>query len=315
MNIFSDNGATIGGTPLVRLNRCLNNSGATVLAKIESRNPAGSVKCRVGAALIADAQSRGLLTDGVEIIEPTSGNTGIGLAYVAAAKGLPLTLVMPEDMSIERRKLLAYFGAKIILSPADQGMAGSVALAGQIVADHPGKYFTPQQFKNPANPAIHEQTTAPELWDATDGKIDILVAGVGTGGTLTGIARYFKKRKNVPLWVVAVEPEESPVIRQALAGEKPTPKPHGLQGIGAGFIPDTLDLTLVDESRPASLSDALAYAKKLAKEEGICAGISSGAALSVAAQLAHEAAHKDKTIVVILPDSAERYLSTALFAG
>jgi len=315
MTIFTNNGETIGGTPLVELSRCLDGAPATVLAKIESRNPAGSVKCRVGSALIADAQARGLLQGGVEIIEPTSGNTGIGLASVAAAKNIPITLVMPEDMSIERRKLLSFFGAKILLTPAADGMAGSIALVGRMVADNPGKYYTPQQFKNPANPAIHEQTTAPEIWEATNGRVDVLVAGVGTGGTLTGIARYFKKRKNVPLWTVAVEPEESPVIRQALKGEKPTPKPHGLQGIGAGFIPDTLDLSLVDEARPTSLKEALTYARRLAKEEGIFAGISSGAALAVAAQLAHEERHKGKTIVVILPDSAERYLSTDLFVS
>jgi len=313
MVYFANNIETVGHTPLVRLNHITKDAGATIMAKIESRNPAGSIKCRVGAALIADAQARGLIKDGVELIEPTSGNTGLALAFVAAARKIPLTLVMPENMSIERRKLLAFLGAKLILTKAELGMAGSIVQAENIVAENPQRYLMLQQFKNPANPAIHEQTTGPEIWTDTQGKIDIFVAGVGTGGTLTGITRYIKTTKGKPILSVAVEPAESAVIAQAMNNKPLTPSPHKIQGIGAGFIPDTLDLTLIDAAEPATGEESLVMARRLAQEEGILSGISGGAAIAVALRLANRPEHAGKVIVTILPDSAERYLSTELF--
>lgn len=311
--VYDDNSRSIGNTPLVRLNRITKGEGATVLAKIEGRNPAYSVKCRIGASMIWDAEQRGVLKPGVEIIEPTSGNTGIALAYVAAARGYKLTLTMPETMSIERRRVLAHLGANLILTPGAQGMKGAIAKAEEIAASDPKKYFLPQQFKNPANPAIHEQTTGPEIWDDTDGAIDVLVAGVGTGGTISGVSRYIKNQKGKKILSVAVEPSESPVISQHLAGQPLQPGPHRIQGIGAGFIPDTLDLSVVDRVEKVSSEEAIEVAQLLAKEEGILVGISCGAAVAAALRLANDSAFVGKTIVVVLPDGAERYLSTALF--
>ncbi|MRR56085.1 MAG: cysteine synthase A [Deltaproteobacteria bacterium] len=311
--IYDDNSLSIGNTPLVRLNKITAGAGATVLAKIEGRNPAYSVKCRIGANMIWDAEQRGVLKPGVEIVEPTSGNTGIALAYVAAARGYKLTLTMPETMSIERRRVLAHLGATLILTPGALGMKGAIAKAEEIAASEPGKYFLPQQFKNPANPAIHEQTTGPEIWDDTDGGIDVLVAGVGTGGTITGVSRYIKNQKGKQIISVAVEPSESPVISQHLAGQPLQPGPHRIQGIGAGFIPDTLDLLVVDRVEQISSDEAITIAQKLAKEEGILVGISCGAAVAAALRLANDADFVGKTIVVVLPDGAERYLSTPLF--
>ena len=312
---FKDNSLAIGRTPLVRLNRVTDGARATVLAKIEGRNPAYSVKCRIGAALIWDAESRGLLGPGKEIVEPTSGNTGIALAFVAAAHGIPLTLTMPETMSIERRKLLIAYGAKLVLTPGPKGMAGAVARAEEIAASNPKRYVLLQQFKNPANPAIHEKTTGPEIWDDTAGAIDILVSGVGTGGTITGVSRYIKTIKGKPIQSVAVEPASSPILTQKRAGQPLQPAPHKIQGIGAGFVPDVLDLSLIDHIELATNEEAIAYARRLAAEEGILSGISCGAAVAVAARLAKRPENEGKTIVVILPDSGERYLSTALFEG
>ena len=314
-HIFSDASQAIGGTPLVRLGRLGSGKGATVLAKIEGRNPAYSVKDRIGAAMIADAESRGVLRPGMELVEPTSGNTGIALAFVAAAKGYPITLTMPETMSLERRRVLAFLGAKLVLTPGGEGMAGAVRRAEEMAGADPGRYFLPQQFKNPANPAIHERTTGPEIWAATDGAVDVVVSGVGTGGTITGISRFLKKAKGKAVESVAVEPAGSPVISQTLAGEVPAPGPHKIQGIGAGFIPDTLDLTLLDRVERVENDEAVEASRRLAREEGILAGISSGAAVAAALRLAGLDSHAGKTIVVILPDAAERYLSTALFAG
>ena len=313
--IYKDNSESIGRTPLVRLNRVVAGAQATVLAKIEGRNPAYSVKCRIGAAMVWDAEKRGLLNPGVEIIEPTSGNTGIALAYVAAARGYKLTLTMPETMSLERRRVLAALGANLILTPGAEGMKGAIQQAEALAASDPQKYFLPQQFKNPANPAIHETTTGPEIWDDTDGGIDVLVSGVGTGGTLTGVSRFIKRTKGKAIVSVAVEPKESPVISQKLAGQELKPGPHKIQGIGAGFIPDTLDLALVDRVEQISGEEAIEMARRLAKEEGLLVGISCGAAAAVAVRLAQRAEFAGKTIVVILPDAAERYLSTALFDG
>lgn len=312
---FTDNSLSIGHTPLIRLNRIAKGAGATVLVKTEGRNPAYSVKCRVGAAMIWDAERRGLLGPGRELVEPTSGNTGIALAFVAAAKGIPLTLTMPDTMSLERRKLLAVLGAKLVLTEGAKGMPGAIAKAEEIVASEPGKYVMPQQFKNPANPAIHEATTGPEIWEDTDGQIDILVAGVGTGGTITGITRYFKKTRNKAIQSVAVEPAASPVLTQKLAGLPLQPSPHKIQGIGAGFVPEVLDLSLIDAVETVSNEDAVTYARRLAQEEGILAGISGGAAVAAAARLAQLPQHAGKTIVAILPDSGERYLSSILFEG
>lgn len=313
--IFADNTLSIGNTPLVKLNRIVGNAGATVLAKIEGRNPAYSVKCRIGAAMVADAEQRGVLTAGKELVEPTSGNTGIALAFAAAAKGYPITLTMPDTMSVERRKLLAAYGAKLVLTEGAKGMKGAIAKAEEIAASNPEKYVLLQQFKNPANPAIHASTTGPEIWNATDGKVDIFVAGVGTGGTITGVSRYFKNERKAALWSVAVEPSASPVLTQTRNGEPVAPGPHKIQGIGAGFVPDTLDLSVVDQIEQVGNEEAIEYARRLAKEEGIIAGISCGAAVAVAARLANLPEHVGKTIVVILPDSGERYLSTALFDG
>jgi len=313
--IYADNALSIGNTPLVRLNRVTQGAKATVLAKIEGRNPAYSVKCRIGAAMVWDAEKRGLLKPGSEIIEPTSGNTGIALAYVAAARGYKLTLTMPETMSIERRRVLAAFGANLLLTPGAEGMKGAIRRAEEIAAAEPGRYFLPQQFKNPANPAIHEQTTGPEIWADTDGGIDVLVAGVGTGGTISGISRYIKRAKGKAIVSVAVEPKESPVISQKLAGLELKPGPHKIQGIGAGFIPDTLDLSVIDRVELVESAEAVAFARRLAVEEGILVGISSGAATAAAVRLAHDEAFAGKTIVVVLPDAGERYLSTVLFEG
>lgn len=312
---FEDNSRSIGHTPLVRLNRVTDNASATVLAKIEGRNPAYSVKCRIGASMIWDAQERGLLGPGKEIVEPTSGNTGIALAFVAAACGLPITLTMPETMSVERRKLLLAYGAKLVLTEGAKGMLGAIAKAEEIVASQPDRYVLLQQFKNPANPAIHERTTGPEIWDDTDGAVDIVVSGVGTGGTITGVSRFIKQTKGKPILSVAVEPTASPVLTQARNGEPLKPAPHKIQGIGAGFVPDVLDLSLVDDIEQVSNEDAILYARRLAGEEGILSGISSGAAVAVAVRLSSRPENAGKTIVVILPDSGERYLSTVLYEG
>ncbi len=315
MAIFNDNALSIGNTPLVRLNRITDGAKATVLAKIEGRNPAYSVKCRIGAAMVADAEQRGLLRPGKEIIEPTSGNTGIALAFVAAAKGIPITLTMPETMSVERRKLLVAYGAKLILTEGAKGMSGAIAKAEEIAAANPEQYVLLQQFKNPANPAIHEKTTGPEIWRDTEGKVDIFVSGVGTGGTITGTGRYLKKMSDKPIAIVAVEPEASPVLTQHHAGLPLKPAPHKIQGIGAGFVPEVLDLSLIDAIEQVSNDEAVLYARRLAKEEGILSGISCGAAVAVAVRLAKQAENAGKTIVVILPDSGERYLSSVLFDG
>ncbi len=313
--IYADNSQSIGNTPLVRLNRVTDGATATVLAKVEARNPAYSVKCRIGANMIWDAEKRGILTPGVEIIEPTSGNTGIALAYVAAARGYKLTLTMPETMSIERRRVLAALGANLILTPGAEGMKGAITRAEELAASDPQRWFLPQQFKNPANPEIHEKTTGPEIWNDTDGEVDVVVSGVGTGGTITGISRYIKNTRGKQITSVAVEPAESPVISQVLAGEEIKPAPHRIQGIGAGFIPDTLDLTLIDRVEQVTSEEAIEFAKRLANEEGLLVGISCGAAAAAAVRLAGLAEFAGKTIVVILPDGAERYLSTSLFEG
>lgn len=314
-NWFQDNAQSIGNTPLVKLNRVTDGAQATVLAKIEGRNPAYSVKCRIGAAMIWDAEQRGLLGPGKEIVEPTSGNTGIALAFVAAARGIPLTLTMPETMSIERRKLLVAYGAKLVLTEGAKGMSGAIAKAEEIAASDPNRYVLLQQFKNPANPAIHEKTTGPEIWTATDGNVDIFVAGVGTGGTITGVSRYLKNTKGKQVLTVAVEPAASPVLSQKRAGEDLKPAPHKIQGIGAGFVPDTLDLSVVDDIAQVSNEEAVFYAQRLAKEEGILSGISCGAAVAVAVRYAKRPENAGKTIVVVLPDSGERYLSSILFEG
>ena len=312
--IYQNNPLSIGNTPLVRLNRVVGPK-ALVLAKIEGRNPSYSVKCRIGAAMIADAESRGMLRPGVGIVEPTSGNTGIALAYVAAAKGYELTLTMPETMSLERRRVVAMLGAKLVLTPGAEGMPGAIRKAEELVAANPGAYFMPQQFKNPANPAIHEATTGPEIWNDTDGQVDAIVAGVGTGGTITGISRYLKHTRGKNIVSVAVEPEASPVISQHLAGKPLQPGPHKIQGIGAGFIPETLDVSLLDRVETVANDEAIEFARRLAREEGILAGISSGAAAAAAARLAYLPEFEGKTIVVILPDAGERYLSSALYEG
>ena len=314
-NWYSDNSLSIGHTPLIKLNRVVDDAKATVLAKIEGRNPAYSVKCRIGAAMIWDAEKRGLLGPGKELIEPTSGNTGIALAYVAAARGIPLTLTMPETMSVERRKLLVAFGAKLVLTEGAKGMSGAIAKAEEIAASDPDKYILLQQFKNPANPAIHEATTGPEIWHDTDGQIDILVSGVGTGGTITGISRYIKHVQGKKIQSIAVEPTASPVLTQAVQGEALKPGPHKIQGIGAGFVPDVLDLSLIDSIEQVTNEEAVEYARRLAREEGILSGISCGAALAAAVKVAKRTDNAGKTIVVILPDSGERYLSSILFEG
>jgi cysteine synthase A len=312
-SIHADNSLSIGRTPLVQLNRVTEGCGARVLAKIEGRNPAYSVKCRIGAAMVAQAERDGLMGESKELIEPTSGNTGIALAFVAAAKGIPLTLTMPETMSLERRKLLTAYGARLVLTDGKLGMAGAIATAQAMAGSDPDRYVLLQQFSNPANPQIHHDTTGPEIWDDTDGRVDVLVAGVGTGGTITGVSRYIKQTLAQPLMAVAVEPDSSPVITQTLAGEKPQPGPHRIQGIGAGFVPGNLDLSLIDQVEQVSDSDAIAMAQRLMREEGILAGISCGAAATVAVRLAQQDRFEGQTIVVVLPDSGERYLSTALF--
>ncbi|OPY74513.1 MAG: Cysteine synthase A [Syntrophorhabdus sp. PtaU1.Bin058] len=314
-NIYEDNSYSIGKTPLVRLNKVTDGARAIVLAKIEGRNPSYSVKCRIGAAMIWEAEKTGRLKPGMEIIEPTSGNTGIALAFVAAARGYKLTLTMPETMSIERRKVLKILGANIILTEGPKGMKGAVDKAEAIAKSDPARYFLPQQFENPANPAIHETTTAVELWNDTKGKMDVFVAGVGTGGTITGVSRYFKKTRGRKIISVAVEPVHSPILTQARNGEELKPGAHKIQGIGAGFVPKVLDLSLIDRIETVSNDEAMEMARRLAREEGILSGISCGAAAHVAVRIAHEPASAGKTIVVILPDGGERYLSTPLFEG
>lgn len=313
MRIYEDNTFSIGRTPLVRLNRVTDGAQATVVAKIEGRNPASSVKCRIGASMVWDAEERGVLTPGKELIEPTSGNTGIALAFVAAARGYSITLTMPETFSIERRKVLKALGANLVLTDGALGMAGSIAKAEEIVAADPQHYVMLQQFKNPANPEIHFRTTGPEIWDDTDGGIDMLVSGIGTGGTISGVSRYIKCEKGKKILSVGVEPAKSPVITQHLAGQPLRPGPHPIQGIGAGFIPATLDLSLVDRIEQVSNEETLEMSRRLAKEEGILAGISCGAAVSVAVRLAKLPEFAGKLIVAVLPDLAERYLSTTLF--
>ena len=317
---FEDNSLSIGRTPLVQLRRVVpfvpkGTKGPMVLAKIEGRNPAYSVKCRIGAAMVWDAERRGVLGPGKELIEPTSGNTGIALAFVAAARGYPLTLTMPETMSLERRKILTAFGAKVVLTEGPKGMRGAIDTANEIMRSDPARYVMLQQFENPANPRIHEATTGPEIWEDTGGKIDVLISGVGTGGTITGVSRYIKQQRKKAILSVAVEPAHSPVITQQLAGEPLRPGAHKIQGIGAGFIPGTLDLSMVDRVEQVTNEEAIDYARRLTREEGILSGISCGAAAAVAARLAKDAAFAGKTMVVILPDSGERYLSSALFEG
>lgn len=312
--IFADNAQSIGNTPLVYINR-LGPKGVTLLAKIEGRNPGYSVKCRIGANLIWDAEAKGLLKPGMSLVEPTSGNTGIGLAYVAAARGYRLVLTMPASMSLERRKVLKALGAELVLTEPAKGMKGAIEKAREIAESEPDRYFMPQQFDNPANPAIHEKTTGPEIWNDTDGAIDVLVAGVGTGGTLTGISRFIKNTKGKPILSVAVEPETSPVISQTLSGAEVKPNPHKIQGIGAGFVPGNLDLAMVDRVEQVSDEQAKLMAQRLMREEGILCGISCGAAMAAAVRLAETPEMQGKTIVVILPDSGERYLSTMLFDG
>ena len=315
MPAFEDNTKSIGRTPLIRINHLNPDGAATVYAKIEGRNPAYSVKCRIGAAMVWDAEARGLLTAGKELIEPTSGNTGIALAFVAAAQGYPLTLTMPETMSIERRKLLLAYGAKLVLTEGARGMAGAIAKAEEILASAPDRYVMLQQFKNPANPRIHETTTGPEIWDDTGGAIDIFVAGVGTGGTITGVSRYIKNTRGKKILTVAVEPSASAVLSQTRAGEPLRPSPHKIQGIGAGFVPDVVDLSLIDEIHQVTNDEALTFARRLTREEGILSGISCGAAVAVAIRLARRPENAGKTIVTVLPDSGERYLSSVLFEG
>jgi cysteine synthase A len=312
---FDDNPLSIGRTPLVKLNRVVDGGGATVFAKIEGRNPAYSVKCRIGAAMVWDAEKRGVLTPGKELVEPTSGNTGIALAFVAAAKGYPITLTRPETMSLERRKVLAAFGARLVLTEGPLGMKGAIAKSVEIHASDPNHYVLLQQFENPANPQIHFETTGPEIWDDTAGQIDVLVSGIGTGGTISGVSRYIKQVRGKAILSVGVEPEASPVISQTLKGEPLKPGPHKIQGIGAGFIPGTLDLSVVDRVETVSNDESIEFARRLAREEGILSGISCGAAVAVAVRLARAPEFKGKTIVAILPDSGERYLSSVLFEG
>ena len=312
---FPDNSLSIGKTPLVKLNRITDGAGATVLAKVEGRNPAYSVKCRIGAAMVWDAEKKGLLGPGKTIVEPTSGNTGIALAFVAAARGYGILLTMPETMSIERRQVLKAFGAKLVLTEGAKGMKGAIAKAEEIVASDPSRYYMPQQFKNPANPLVHETTTGPEIWEETGGAIDVLVSGVGTGGTITGISRFIKNTKGKKILSVAVEPVHSPVMTQQRNGQPLVPGPHKIQGIGAGFIPDVLDMSLIDRVETVSNDESIAFARRLAREEGLLSGISCGAAAAVAVRLAKLPEFAGKTIVAILPDAGERYLTTALFEG
>jgi cysteine synthase A len=313
--IYNDNSLSIGRTPLVKLNRVTDGAPATVLAKIEGRNPAYSVKCRIGASMIWDAEKRGVLKPGKELIEPTSGNTGIALAFVAAARGYPITLTMPETMSVERRKVLKVFGANLVLTPGPEGMKGAISRAEQIQATDPDRYVLLQQFQNPANPQIHFETTGPEIWDDTNGEMDVLVSGIGTGGTITGISRYFKQAKGKSILSVGVEPTASPVITQTLKGDTVKPGPHKIQGIGAGFIPGTLDLSVVDQVEQVTNEESIEMARRLAREEGILCGISCGAAAAAAVRLAKQPEFHGKTIVVVLPDAGERYLTSVLFEG
>jgi cysteine synthase A len=315
MAIYTDNSLSIGRTPLVRLNRVTKGCEATVLAKIEGRNPAYSVKCRIGASMIWDAEKRGELKPGKEIVEPTSGNTGIALAFVAAARGYPITLTMPETMSLERRKVLKIFGARLELTEGPKGMKGAIAKAEEIYNSDPSRYVLLQQFQNPANPQIHFETTGPEIWDDTEGGIDVLVSGVGTGGTITGISRFIKQAKGKAITSIAVEPTASPVITQTRNGEPVQPAPHKIQGIGAGFIPGTLDLSVIDRVEQVTNEESMEMARRLASEEGILCGISCGAAAAAAVRVAREPEMKGKTIVVVLPDAGERYLSSAMFEG
>lgn len=313
-NIYPDNSRSIGRTPLVQINRITKGMGARVLAKIEGRNPAYSVKCRIGAAMVWDAEERGLLKPGGGIVEATSGNTGIALAFAAASRGYRCVLTMPETMSMERRKVLIAFGAELVLTPGAQGMRGAIAKAEELAARDPSLYLT-RQFENPSNPLIHEQTTGPEIWDDTEGEVDVFVGGIGTGGTMTGVSRFLKQQKGKKVLSVAVEPIHSPVISQTLEGKEPTPGPHKIQGIGAGFVPKNLDLSLVDRVEQVSNDESIAMSRRLAREEGILCGISCGAAMTAAVRLAGDPAFEGKTIVVILPDAGERYLSGALFEG
>ena len=315
MKVYADNSLTIGRTPLVRLNRVIDGAKATILGKIEGRNPAYSVKCRIGASMVWDAEKRGVLKAGKELVEPTSGNTGIALAFVAAARGYSITLIMPETMSVERRKVLQALGANLVLTEGAKGMAGSITKAEQIVASDPERYLLLNQFKNPANPEIHFRTTGPEIWEDTGGAIDVLVSGIGTGGTITGVSRYIKKEKGKRILSVGIEPASSPVIAQHLAGQPMRPAPHKIQGLGAGFIPETLDLGMVDRMEQVTNEESIEMARRLSREEGILAGISCGAAAAVAVRLGKTPEFAGKTIVTILPDAAERYLSTVLFEG
>ena len=312
---FQDNTLSIGRTPLVKLNRIANGSSSTVLGKVEGRNPSYSVKCRIGSSMVWDAEKKGLLGPGKTIVEPTSGNTGIALAFVAAARGYEIVLTMPETMSIERRMVLKAFGAKLVLTEGAKGMKGAIEKAEEIVASNPSKYFMPQQFKNPANPKIHEDTTGPEIWEETGGGIDVFVSGVGTGGTITGVSRYIKNTRGKKIVSVAVEPVHSPVITQKLRGEPLKPGPHKIQGIGAGFIPDVLDLSLIDRVEQVTNDESIEYARRLAREEGLLSGISAGAAAAAAVRLSKLPEFAGKTIVAILPDAGERYMTTALFEG
>ncbi|HMD44262.1 MAG TPA: cysteine synthase A [Candidatus Acidoferrum sp.] len=314
-NVYADNSLSIGRTPLIKLNRITDGAKATVLAKIEGRNPAYSVKCRIGAAMIWDAEKRGVLKQGIEIVEPTSGNTGIALAFVAAARGYKITLTMPETMSLERRRVLALLGANLVLTPGPEGMKGAISKATEIANSDTSRYFLPQQFENPANPEIHEKTTGPEIWDDTGGAIDVFVGGVGTGGTITGVSRYIKNTKGKKIISVGVEPVASPVITQTRAGEPVKPGPHKIQGIGAGFVPKNLDLSLLDRVEQVTNEESVEFARRLAREEGILAGISCGAAAAAAVRLAKLPEFAGKTIVTVLPDTSERYLSTVLFEG
>ncbi|MFC1645974.1 cysteine synthase A [Candidatus Omnitrophota bacterium] len=312
-HIYEDNSFSIGNTPLVRLRKVIKNKDVTVLGKIEGRNPSYSVKCRIGASMIWDAEKRGALKPGKEIIEPTSGNTGIALAFVGAARGYKVNLTMPDTMSLERRKILKIFGANLILTDGTKGMKGAVDKAEELARKKPDKYVLLQQFNNPANPKIHEETTGPEIWEDTQGEIDVFISGVGTGGTITGVSRYIKNKMKKPIISVAIEPKDSPVITQKLNGQKLKPGPHKIQGIGAGFIPEVLDLSFVDRVEQVTNEESIDYARRLANEEGIISGISSGAAVAVADRLSSLSEFRGKTIVVILPDSGERYLSSVLF--
>jgi cysteine synthase A len=312
MTSYADNSLSIGNTPLIKINQI---SDGNIFAKLESRNPANSVKCRIGANMIWEAEKSGALKPGMTIVEPTSGNTGIALAFVATARGYPLVLTMPNTMSLERRKILKALGAELVLTEGAKGIPAAIAKAEEIAAQDPDNYWMPQQFENPANPQIHEITTGPEIWEDTDGEIDVLVSGVGTGGTITGISRYVKNTQGKPITSVAIEPSSSTMITAAKSGAEPTHGPHKVQGIGAGFVPKNLDIDLVDQVEQISNEEAIEWAHKLMKEEGILAGISSGAAMAVAHRVSQQEQHKGKTIVVILPDSAERYLSSPLFEG